>query len=126
APGLASHYPKIKTYTGIGITDPRAHVRLDVTNFGFHAMVLSPRENIFIDPVSNESTEFYIVYDKKDLQREYEFNCGVKSEDENILNKRGEQQNYSADPRTSGTELRKYRLALACTGEYAATKGGTV
>jgi hypothetical protein len=82
-------------------------------------MILSPRGDVFIDPISNESADFYIVYNKSDLHRSYGFECGVIEEEENILNK-----NKEAQPqfRSSGTELRTYRLALACTGEYAATK----
>ncbi|MBK9731723.1 MAG: T9SS type A sorting domain-containing protein [Chitinophagaceae bacterium] len=123
APELAAKYPEIKTYAGSGITDPRAHIRIDVTDFGFHAMILSPRGDVFIDPVSNESTSYYIAYNKKDLHREYAFDCEVKGEaDEDIqLEKKHSTPQY----RSSGDQLRIYRLALACTGEYATTKGGT-
>lgn len=124
APALAAKYPQIRTYAGTGLTDPRAHIRIDVTDFGFHAMILSPRGDVFIDPVSNESADYYIAYFKKDLKREYAFECGVTgSEDENVqLEKKHNTPQY----RSSGDQLRIYRLALACTGEYAATKGGTV
>lgn len=125
AAGLAAHYPKIKTYAGRGISDPRAHLRIDVTNFGFHAMVLSPRGDVFIDPVSNESTDFYIAYNKKDLPRTYAFDCGVAEDGTSVKNDAHE-GGSNISYKSSGNELKTYRLALACTGEYAATKGGTV
>ncbi|MBX7107544.1 MAG: T9SS type A sorting domain-containing protein [Chitinophagales bacterium] len=124
APALAAKYPEIKTYAGTGISDPRAHIRIDVTDFGFHAMILSPRGDVFIDPVSNESTDYYIAYNKRDLPRQYAFDCEVKSEsheDSGI-----EKKHNSLQYRSSGDQLRIYRLALACTAQYAATKGGTV
>jgi hypothetical protein len=123
AVGLAARYPNIKTYGGRGVTDTRAHVRLDLTNHGFHAMVLSPRGDVFIDPVSNESNGYYLVYDKKDLPREYAYDCLLKDE-ENIY--RDNIESPAVEYRSSGEQLRVYRLALACTGEYAATKGGTI
>lgn len=124
APALAAKYPEIKTYAGTGITDPRAHIRIDVTDFGFHAMILSPRGDVFIDPVSNESTDFYIAYNKRDLQREYAFDCAVESESQD--NTTVERKHNNLQYRSSGDQLRIYRLALACTAQYAATKGGTV
>ena len=123
APALAAKYPEIKTYAGTGISDPRAHIRIDITDFGFHAMILSPRGDVFIDPVSNESTDFYIAYNKRDLQREYAFDCAVESESDNTLLER---KHNNLQYRSSGDQLRIYRLALACTAQYAATKGGTV
>ena len=50
-PGLAARFPGIKTYTGQGIDDPTATIKIDFTELGFHAMVLSDiNDDIFIDP----------------------------------------------------------------------------
>ncbi|RYZ53352.1 MAG: hypothetical protein EOP49_07490, partial [Sphingobacteriales bacterium] len=118
---LAARYPEINTYTGQGIDDLYATIKLDLTPLGFHAMVLSPQGSIFIDPYQENNTVNYISYKKADLQRTGSFSCETKG-DENL------ERISSTDlfQRSSGTQLRTYRLALACTGEYAATKGGTV
>ena len=122
-PDLAAKFPEIKTYAGQGITDPNAHLRIDVTPLGFHAMILSPNGQVFIDPYGDNTTEYYICYYKKDVRPASKFACEAASSDgtdyQNILPPSLYQQ------KSAGNQLRTYRLALACTGEYAATKGGT-
>ncbi|MCB0557519.1 MAG: T9SS type A sorting domain-containing protein [Lewinellaceae bacterium] len=120
APGLAQRFPGIKTYLGKGVDNPTALVRLDYTPHGFHAMVLAGEGTYFIDPyyhLLNDGT--YQSYFKKDYQTDKAFTCEAEEWQrtgdilEGGLNGVGEQ-------------LRIYRLALACTGEYAQYHGGTV
>lgn len=120
-PDLAARYPAIQTYTGQGIDDPHATIKLDFTPLGFHMMVLSPGGNVFIDPYQENNTLDYISYYRSDLPRTGTFSCEYFGE-ENVV----AFNNQPLLHRSSGTQLRTYRLALACTGEYAATKGGTV
>ncbi|MCU0344921.1 MAG: M12 family metallo-peptidase, partial [Ignavibacterium sp.] len=125
APELASKYPDIKTYIGKGIDDQFATVRFDYTALGFHAMILSPEGNVFIDPFSLGDVENYISYYTKDFTKiGTAFECEVFS-DESRLN----ELNYLRESMLltpTGPQLRTYRLALACTGEYTAFFGGTV
>lgn len=124
-PDLAVRYPEIKTYLGQGKEDRRKNVRLDFTPHGFHAMILSPEGNVFIDPHNKGDIENYIVYYTKDFQKQGAIReCELLIEESRLpeLNYLKEIKTFS----TSGPELRSYRLALAATGEYTQFHGGTV
>ena len=67
APELAALNPAIKTFTGQGIDDKTATIKLDWTEFGFHAMISSPITGaVFIDPYDISTKTNYIVYHKAD------------------------------------------------------------
>ncbi len=122
--GLADAYPQITTWAGTGIDDPSATLRCDITPFGFHAMIISESGTVFIDPVDMDHPFEYISYDKKDAIRQgFAMECLV---DEACH--AGDHEHLHALKGTLNVEgqLRTYRLALACTGEYAAFYGGTV
>ncbi len=122
APALASQMPGIKTYTGQGLTDPSATVKIDFTYRGFHAMVLSSEGDYFIDPYFKNSFDYYISYFKKD------FNPVNKpvSICEGVRRRNNPTAGTTGVRAPSGTQLRTYRFAVACTHEYAAYFGGTV
>ncbi len=118
-PGLVDAYPSIKTYAGQGIDDPTATMRCDLTPFGFHAMILSANGTVFIDPVDRWNPESYVSYYKRDaLPQDLPQNCLIEHSHD-------EEPGLPAKQSVEG-ELRTYRLALACTGEYASYHGGTV
>jgi Metallo-peptidase family M12B Reprolysin-like len=122
-PGLAKKYPEIKTYIGQGIDDPTASMRIDVTPRGFHAIVLSPHGQYYIDPYWSENDETYISYYKRNFMvPDKRWTCGVSSK-----GGAAEPAASRADTaqRPTGATLRVYRLALACTAEYAAAVSGT-
>ncbi len=125
-PELAAQYPSIKTYAGQGIEKPNASVRLDMTPLGFHAMVLSPEGSAWIDPYCANNTEDYICYYKSDLQQVNSFVCETAGRGTTTDEYRDIIPDELYAQKVAGAQLRTYRLALACTGEYAATKGGTV
>ncbi len=120
-PELAAKFPEIKTYRGQGVDDPAANLRMDVTPLGFHAMVLSPEGDYYIDPYSKDDVTHYTAYYKRNFMKRGidRFFCATD----------GEGQTVSTNPygeRASGATLRTYRLAVAATGEYTAFFGGTV
>ena len=122
APELAAGFPEIKTYTGQGIDDPSATMRLDWTPTGLHAQILSPNGVVYIDPHRRGDSRRHVTYFKRDCRREENsFRCLTQAEHEPLF-----QPASSITPAASGMTLRTYRLAVAATGEYTQFHGGTV
>jgi hypothetical protein len=121
-PTLAAQFPSIKTYSGVGVDDPTASIRLDVTPLGFHAQVLSASGTVYIDPVSRTDQQHYLSFYHKDMALS-RWNCGVSAP--SGVSAAAAQRGTTAQ-RAVGNNLRSYRLAVAADGEYTATKGGTV
>ncbi len=118
-PGLAAKFPQLKTYSGVGIDDPTASVRLDMTSQGFHAQVLSDRHRtVYIDPATRTDKVHYLSYDK-DAMPAMRFKCAVPAPTT-------PPSRHRSALRTTGQGLRIYRLAVAATGEYTSFQGGTV
>ena len=121
-PGLEAQVPTFKTYIGQGITDKSAVLVMDMTD-AFHAMVMSNiTGNYYIDAYDLNTDKNYISYFRRDLTPRHPL-----IEDGQIIDYSG-----SATPTTGerfptgqcrSNKLRKYRLAISCTGEYA--KGAT-
>ncbi len=121
-PGLAAKFPQIKTYSGVGVDDPTASVRLDLTPRGFHAQVISDRHStVFIDPTTRTDRVHYLSYAKSAAPIRH-FQCGVSTSATPVT----PSSRLRSALRTSGPVLRTYRLAVAATGEYTAFQGGTV
>ena len=122
-PGLEATFPGIKTYSGQGIEDRTSTIKIDWTEFGFHAMILSPASgSVWIDPYARGDKQNYISYYKKDLTPRQFTELGVLPNTEagkEVINA------AVAGGPCLGPTLRSYRLAVACTGEYAQAVGGT-
>lgn len=116
-PGLAAKFPDMKTFNGQGIDDPYATIRFDYNPYtGFHAQILSSQTGrIDIDPFAKGDVNNYISYNVKDYSRDVQFICGVVETEI----KKSNSQNLAPNAACLGGTLRTYRLALACTGEYA-------
>lgn len=129
---LASAYPGIRNFAVKGIDDPYASGRLDWNYFGFHGMVMSPSGDYFIDPYCLGNLNDYISYYTADFKKDPahmipeselisdEAHRKPASEPSIQLNN----ANKTAGASCVGTQLRTYRLAVACTGEYAKAATG--
>ncbi len=119
APELAAANPNIKTFTGQGIDDKTATIKVDWTEFGFHAMILSPvTGSVFIDPYDQKTVINYISYYKIDYKKKDRFIELIKRLNPAVVKKISSPDNALAGI-CVGNQLRTYRLAIACTGEYA-------
>ena len=122
--GLADQFPDIKTYYAVGIDDPTASMRISFTAFGLHAMTVSgSSSSVYIDTYTSDLNNF-IVYRKSDITASRIFQCEFDEESNKSSNTNSKRN--SPLQRTNDSTFRTYRLAVACTGEYAAFHGGTV
>lgn len=124
--GLANAYPHIKTYSVKGIDDPYANGKLDLGDFGFHGMIRSINGDVFIDPYSTGNKLDYISYYTHDFKKDPSQmlpEVGVLDEEGNI--KIGAKSSALPPAVCVGANLRRYRLAVACTGEYAVAATGS-
>ncbi|QXP60985.1 reprolysin-like metallopeptidase [Olleya sp. HaHaR_3_96] len=122
-PELAAKNPMIKTYKAVGVDDPTATMRFSLTQFGLHTMSLSGnRGSLFIDPYT-KTNDFYIVYERSALGQDLQgFEC-LTDQNVELRSLKNETSDRRAD--TDDMQLRTYRLAQSCNGEYGAIFAGT-
>ncbi|WP_237588619.1 reprolysin-like metallopeptidase [Polaribacter sargassicola] len=112
--GLQAKFPNIKSYSAQGIDDPTAIAKISIGTDGFHAVVFSGNKGtLYMDPYSKDNQDL-IVYQKSSLSKvDDDFKCEIESSVEKEVTISDFTNN------ADDGKLRTYRLALACTGEYA-------
>ena len=127
-PELQEKYPEIRSFAGQGIDNPSNNLRFSISPYnGISAIIRSGSEETtyIIDPFTTDYKSF-IVYDKKFSGVNKDFKCSTEEtsikEFGPTLNREGNSILNNADDGT----LRRFRLALSCTGEYAVYHGGTL
>ncbi|MBV6654417.1 MAG: hypothetical protein KI786_11705, partial [Mameliella sp.] len=122
---LSARFPGMRSYAGYSPEDGTAYARFGFTHRGFHAMILSGlHSTVFIDVYSDGQTRYHQVYYKSDYTGIIgnHFSCRLD-------HAHGEEDTApSVAPQAliGDCLLRDYRLAIACTGEYAQFHGGTI
>lgn len=119
-PDLQAQFPDIKSYVGVGIEDKTAMIRFSTTLFGVHAMIFSGKREVnYIDTYTNDLNQ-YIVYSRKNIQSNSDFNCLVEDDaiEEVVDGIHFSPRNANSVQSNTGI-FRTYRLAMACTIEYA-------
>ncbi len=129
-PALAARYPNIKTYIGKSLQNADAIARFGYSDLGFHAVILSAKGQVYIDPLVPGQTQYYQSYFTRDAVEEdatWSKNCGVTppatplpSESENVLDNRLVTKRSAV-----AVNLHIYRLAIATSGEFAQRFGAT-
>lgn len=129
--GLQRRYPEIRTYTGTDVQAPLRYLKFDLTPGGFHAMVLDPvGGDVFIDPIALGDATHYQVYFRRDhharLPAGASYCAYTQVNDLDAARTLTEQWIHDmGEDRAGDCHFRGYRLALACTGEYANFFGAT-
>ena len=116
--GLAEKFPDNKSYVAVGVDNPNVKLRFSVTLFGLHAMSLSGDEGIYYIDTYTKNLNNYIVYSRKNIQSTRSFGCFVQDNHQQVTE---EAKNALVNETfASDGKFRQYKLAMACTIEYAA------
>lgn len=115
-PELAERHPELQSYVGQGIDNPSSSIYLSTTMFGLHTVTRSANGTSYIDPYTS-NLQNYIVFDRASRVQPRQFGCQVT--DGETLG-RAESSDFSNLAFANDGLLRTYRLAMACTVEYAA------
>lgn len=128
-PVLQSQFPEIRSFSGRGITDRHASVKLSISPQGIQGTVFRTPSGLMnfeapteiIEPYSKDRT-VYAVF--RSLSRTGELPWACNSPVELALFSQWK-QNIIATPESNAGEIRTMRLAQSCNGEYANYFGAT-
>lgn len=120
-PALQAQYPEIRSYVGIGIDDIYAQVRLSIDPRGVQTMVFrAGKRNEFMEPYSADG-KTYAVFNSSRNKGQLPFTCSTV--DHAIANDLSDK--LTTADKSSVAQLKTFRLALSCNGEYANYFGAT-
>ena len=111
---LSEKFSNIKSYSAQGIDDPTAVAKISIGTDGFHAVVFSGKEEtLYIDPYTKDNKTL-IAYKRSDLEiNKDDFTCQVEESSRRSITE------GKAIANVNDGNLRTFRLALVCSGEYA-------
>lgn len=118
-PALQAQFPEIRAFSGKGITDKYATLKLSISPQGIQTMVFrTGKENEFIEPYSADHT-VYTVFKKQ--PRTLPWKCSTP---EQQLSARISDQLTNVTARSTG-DMKTLRLAQSVTAEYSNYFGAT-
>lgn len=118
APELQQKFPEIKTYTGIQHSNQYITAKMTIFGDVIDVYVFNNSKTFIIQQKDHIYTSFY----KQEATKSSSFECLLDEKPSSL-----ESQDVIPLPMgiLSGEEKKKYRLALACTYEYAVAVTGT-
>ncbi|WP_420573313.1 reprolysin-like metallopeptidase [Kordia sp.] len=117
-PAFAANYPEIQSYVAISREGTGTVIRFSTTIFGFHATVHTIGKTLYIDPYTKDLNT-YVLYAKENLHKNTRNNSSCSLVEDNSLNRPPSIDNGFIAKNANDGILRTFRLALACTQEYA-------
>lgn len=114
---LSDKYPEIKSYKGTSVNNPLIQIYFSVDPQGFHGLIKDKAKGkvTYINPSKDESDTYYLI-DKEGFNTK-EFSCRVQQNNKQFSVNTND-EDLMMRPVDDST-LRTYRLALACSAEYA-------
>jgi hypothetical protein len=119
-------FPGYFSYYGYQKDNSNQQIAMSISPFGVNCMVINEDGKIYyIDPPVLFDSINYVAYYKNDLldDRSKRFFCKLPDNIAHIDEETGKSDFFQN--RTGDCKLHTFRLALACTGEYATFHGGT-
>ena len=118
---LQAKFPEIRAFSGKGITDKYATLKLSISPQGIQTMVFrTDKENEFIEPYSEDHTVYAVFKSQRD-KNNLAWTCST--EDKKLA--LAVSSKTTNEKKSSTGELKTMRLALSCTAEYAVYFGAT-
>ncbi len=125
-PVLQAQFPEIRAYSGKGITDKYATVKLSICPQGIQTMVFrTEKDNEFIEPYSTDHTVYAVFASHRQIGK-LPWKCTtVDKQFANGLNNQIGQANLVNLAGSSTGQLKTMRLAQSVTAEYSNYFGAT-
>ena len=122
-PDLQEQFPQIRAFSGKGITDKYATLKLSISPSGIQTMIFrTDKENEFIEPYSQDN-RVYAVFRSERKPGQLAWTCSTK--DINMFNGINAVLEKPTGTLSSAGELKTMRLAQSCNAEYANYFGAT-
>lgn len=123
-PALQERFPEIRAYSGKGITDPSATIKVSLSPDGVQTMTFrADKENEFIEKFS-EDKKTYAVFRSQRKPGALPWDCTTKAEQQMVSAINDQVMTLNTIAR-SGNNLKTMRLAQSCNAEYSNYFGAT-
>ena len=123
-PALQARFPEIRAFSGKGITDRYATLKLSISPQGIQGMVFrTDKDNEFIEPYSQDHT-VYAVFKSQRVKGQLPWTCSTDDRHmaSVIASRNPEGSNFTE---SSAGQLKTMRLAQSVTAEYSNYFGAT-
>lgn len=122
-PALQAQFPEIRAFSGRGITDKAATLKLSISPQGIQTMVFrADKENEFIEAYSQDHT-VYAVFRSQRAKGALPWKCSTP--DQQLTTDLNAQVANAGITGRSGGDLKTMRLAQSCNAEYSNYFGAT-
>lgn len=121
---LQAQFPEIRAFSGKGITDRYATLKLSISAQGIQTMVFrTDKENEFIEPYSLDHS-VYAVFKSNRLKGTLPWTCSTDDK-KLVADVSSKYSNTTNSVQSSAGQLKTMRLAQSCNAEYSNYFGAT-